>query len=552
MTLSLFAESDLRAERREARRIGGLAPGLLLLMANATLLNLPAAEVMNGLASDRYRVLWITGAYGVAYTWGCMMTGLIAGQVGLSRCFWGCLLAFGLTGALSGSVDTVTAMTPLRIGQGFAKGAALTSAMVILWQHFPGHVPLWMAVYGAIAFAGALLGGPAGGLVIHYLSWRWLFLLQLPLAAVTALVAALALPHDRPAARAPWRVEVVGVALTLGWLSCLVVAVDMGHFWGWFDSASFVLWLAGFVVLFAAFLVWGAAHSAPAISTRILAVPRYIAALVVLDLFCINIYSLISLLSGYMVGQRGYQWWQGSAVLATALPPMLASLLAALCLGRPSDAKPRLLAGLGVMALATWRLAAVDLYTPAYQLALVLAAWGAGVGLATVPAMAGLFEGLAPAQVFLQTGIFNLNRFGPAAVVGMLLVTLVARNADAELDRLRLKVTHNRPAAGLAMAQLERDVHTRSGLGNAPAVQARVGLGGWVRANARVFALQTVLRYLALLTAGGLVVALAVPGPRPSGPPPGDNPAGSAHRPAAATSAGQPAHSTASGGTPSA
>src|SRR5207249_4026848 len=99
-------------------------------MLNATLLNLPMREVTNGLASDRYRALWIVLGYGVAYTFGCMMTGPLAGRFGLARCFWGSLLCFGLFGLLSGSVNTVEAMTPLRIAQGFAKGVGLCSSMV--------------------------------------------------------------------------------------------------------------------------------------------------------------------------------------------------------------------------------------------------------------------------------------------------------------------------------------------------------------------------------------------------------------------------------------
>jgi DHA2 family multidrug resistance protein len=508
MTDAAAPPFDHRLLRREARLIGALLPGLLLLMVNATLLNLPMREVTNGLDSDRYRVLWIICAYGVAYTFGCMMTGLFAGQVGLSRTFWGSLVVFGLFGMLSGLAGDVTLMTPLRIVQGFAKGVGLTAAMVILWKRFPGQVPVWMALYGVIAFSGALLGVPLGGAVTHWLSWRWLFFLQLPLGVLAALVAALLLPDDRPAARQSLRVDFLGVVLTLGWLSCLLVAVGLGQFWGWLDSSQVILWLVGFVLFFLAFLGWGALLSAPAIPTRILAVPRYVVALLTLDLYAINLYGLLGMLSGYMIDHRGYQWHQGSAALLSALPTMLAGValyaVAVHRLGR----RVCLFAGLCVMALGTLWLAAVDLYTPGYMLAVALAFWGLGVGVATVPAMAGLFDGLTSDQVFQQTGIFNLNRFAPALVASLLMAVLVARSADEHADRLRLAFSHNRPGAGLALRHAEEEVHTRSGLTNGAPAQARAALGQWVRLNARAFGVQTVLRYLALLTALGLPLAL--------------------------------------------
>jgi MFS family permease len=477
-------------------------------MVNATLLNLPLREVTNGLDSDRYRVLWIICAYGVAYTFGCMMTGVFAGQVGLSRTFWGSLVAFGLFGLLSGLASDVTAMTLARIPQGFAKGVGLTSAMVILWKRFPGQVPVWMAVYGVIAFTGALLGAPIGGALAHWLTWRCLFLIQLPLGVLAALVAALLLPDDRPADRQPLRVDVLGVVLPLGWLGCLLVAVSLGHFWGWLDSGQMILWLAGFVLFFLAFLGWGALLSAPAIPTRLLALPCYVVALLTLDLYAINLYGVLGLLSGYLIDQRGYQWHQGGAALLAALPAMLAGVALFTLAGHRLGRRACLFSGLGVMVLGTGWLATLDLYTPGYMLAGALAFWGLGIGVATVPAMAGLFDGLTPDQVFQQTGIFNLNRFAPALVAGLLMGTLVARSADEHADRLRLAVSHNRPAVGRVLRHAEEEVHARTGLTNGAGAQARSALGRWVRLNARTFGLQTVLRYLALLTAAGLPLAL--------------------------------------------
>src|SRR5262249_12985955 len=210
-----------------------------------------------------------------------------------------------------------------------------------------------MHCYGIHACTRPPLRATFGGALANWLWWRCFFLIQLPLGVLAALAAAVGLPDDRPAARERLRVDVPGVVLTLGWLSCLLVAVGLGQFWGWLDSAQVILWLVGFVLFFLAFLGWGALLSAPAIPTRILAVPRYVVALLNLDLYAINLYGVLGLLSGFMIDQRGYQWYQGGAALLAALPTMLGGVALYVTLGRRLGRKACLFAGLGVMALGT-------------------------------------------------------------------------------------------------------------------------------------------------------------------------------------------------------
>lgn len=488
--------------------VAGLLPGLLLLMLNTTLLAVATAEVANGLDSDRYRVQWVTGAYSVGFLVGCMLTQLVAGQVGLRRCFTGAVLLFGLVACLGGSSDTVMAMVPWRFVRGCTKGLALTSSMVLLWRRFPGHVSLWMSIYGTILFAGALLGAPLGGVLTSWFSWRALFLFQAPAGVLAALAAWRGLPDDRPAVRPrPW-LDPVHFVLTPGWLTCLIVVVAMGQYWGWLDAPQLAAWLAGFVAFFLAFAAWGLLAPRPIFNLRPLLSPRYAVAFVLLSLYGISIYTLVGLLGGYLTDLRGYQWWQAGLVFLPALPCMLAAVLVGLWLGAPANRSWRLVGGLAVMALATWRLAAADLYMPREEIALLVACWGAGVGLATVPAMQGVFAGLTQEQAMQQAGIFNLNRFIPGFVVGTLMVTLLSRTTDAELDRLRLRITHNRPAVTQTLGQMRGDLARRTGLPAGPRRQAQAVLGKWARVNARAFALQTVLYYLAFLTGAGAVLAL--------------------------------------------
>ena len=509
------AEPAHRLLRREWRLLGGLLPGLLLLMVNTTLLNLTAVDVTNGLGSDRYRIQWIIGSFGFGFMAGCMVTPLIAGLVGMGGCYRASLLLFALAGGWCGLVDDVFWMTPLRLAQGFGLGLALNSSMILLWQRSPAHMPAWMALYAVAAFVGALLGAPLGGLLTYWLSWRWMFLIQWPLGALALAIACWGLPNDRPADPRWPHLDVIHLAITLGWLVCLTVVLDMGQFWGWLDSPFLVPWLAGMVVLFAGFVAWGSLRAAPLISVRPLAQPRYALAFTVLLLVHVNVYVLIDLLGRYMIDLRGYQWWQGAAVLFASLPAVLAFICLGLGRQGPSRGWHRLFLGLMVMALATWWLSFVDLYTSKYWIALLMAAWGGGLGLALVPATMHVFDGLTLEQALSAAGIYNINRFLPAFVVAATLGILLSRNTDAEMDRMRLRIAPNRPEVSQTIHHLQRDFTRHSGRTDAQDQQAHAALGKWVQANARAFAMQTILKYLALCTVlGPLLLLLGLIGGR--------------------------------------
>src|SRR5690606_5723229 len=135
-------------------------------------------------------------------------------------------------------------------------------------------------------------------------------------------------------------------------------------------------------------------------------------------IFSVNLFVLASLLSGYMIGARGYQWWQGGLVFAPATVAMVVAMLAGARFGGDRDRKLRIFAGLATMAAATWQLGRVDLYTSKVELAALLGVWGAGAGLAIGPTMLTVFAGLPREALAHAAGVFNIFRSIPVFAVG--------------------------------------------------------------------------------------------------------------------------------------
>jgi DHA2 family multidrug resistance protein len=269
---------------------------------------------------------------------------------------------------------------------------------------------------------------------------------------------------------------------------------------------------------------WGTLARQPLIDLRPLGERNFGLGLVVKALFSVDLFVLVALLSSYMIGARGYQWWQGGLVFLPALVAMGAAMLAGARFGRDRDRKLRIFAGLAVMSAVTWRLGAVDLYTSKVWIAGWLAVWGAGAGLAIGPTMLTVFAGLPPDTLAHAAGVFNIFRSLPVFAVGSLLVVLLTVRQDTHFDRLRLRITHDRPLVAATRANVARHVAARGG-GAASAAQSRALLARWVRANAGAFALGDVLRVLALVTASSLLLVPALrPPPERASPRDADRP----------------------------
>jgi DHA2 family multidrug resistance protein len=484
----------------------GVVPGVALTMLHSTMLDLPRADVVAALDSDRYRIQWIVGSYLLGGAAGMALTGFCGAHFGLRRSYAAAVLLFALAAGACGFVGEVVWMTPWRLLQGLGMGLAISSGMVLIWRAFPRHREFAMAIYGMCVYLPALAGAILGGLLTAWASWRWIFWFNLPLGLLVVGVAAWLLPPDPPRDPGPQPApfDLVGFALLVCWIGTLNVVLDLGQYWGWLNSPFFVPWLAGFVVSFALFIVWGILAPHPLISLRPFALRNFALGLGIKALFSINLYLLVGLLTGYMINLRGYQWWQGGLVLLPALLTMAAGVAGGVALGNDANRKPRMLLALAVMVLATWQLAGLDLFTSKCRQALLWAVWGAGAGLLVGPALLTVFEDLTPQQATQGAGIFNIVRALPAFAAHGLLATLLVQRTDAHFDLLRQTVTSNRPQLETVYRQSSRYFTDQ---GSSPAIrgkQAQAVLGRWVHANARAFALQDVLRVLAVGTAAGL------------------------------------------------
>src|SRR5260370_3148323 len=137
----------------------------------------------------------------------------------------------------------------------------MPTSPALLWAGFGGGArAIAVAIWPARGAAAAGAAPPTGGLLVQA-SWRWVFLVNLPIGLVTAIVAARILSESRDpqGKRFP---DLAGAVMFVVASSALMLAIVQGQSWGW-TSPRILALIAGSVALSVGFLYWSSHHPAP-------------------------------------------------------------------------------------------------------------------------------------------------------------------------------------------------------------------------------------------------------------------------------------------------
>src|SRR4051812_19782003 len=398
---------------------------------------------------------WVLNAYAVVFAALLVPAGRWADRAGRKRGFLYGLALFVVASALCAAAPSVGVLVAARVVQATGAAFMLPTSLGLLLPAFPAEkraaaVGLWAAIGGTAAAAGP----PLGGLLVQA-SWRWVFLINIPIGLVTLWFGRRVLEEIRDTSGE--RPDVLGAGLLAAGVGALVAGIVQGPSWGWDATSTLALFVAAFVLLAA--VAWRSLHHpAPVIEPALIRI-RSVAlanagALLFFSAFGAMVLGTVLFLTGVWhesIIRAGLQISPGPLMAATfAVPGGL--------LGGRYGQRAVGLTGTLLFALAGvwWHTHLTG--TPNYAVDFLpgMAIGGIGVGLVLPSLSAAATAPLPPSRFATGTAMLSMSRqIGVAVGVAILIgVVGTAPAAAASFDDACSVITAGALAAGALIALL--------------------------------------------------------------------------------------------------
>ncbi|OBI58765.1 DHA2 family efflux MFS transporter permease subunit [Mycobacterium sp. E796] len=361
--------------------------------------------------SSQAIVAWTMTGYTLALATVIPLTGWAADRFGTKRLFMGSVVAFALGSLLCAVASTILQLIVFRVVQGIGGGMLMPLGFVIMTREAgPGRLGRLMSIL-SIPMLLAPIGGPIlGGWLIDTSSWRWIFLINLPIGLLTLVLAGLVFPRDHPARSETF--DVVGGLLLSPGLATFLFAVSSVPRCGTVADRRVLIPAAVGLLLIAAFVLHARRRTDhPLIDLRLFQNKVISQANVTMVLFAVAFFGAGLLLPSYfqqVLHQTPMQ--AGVHMIPQGLGAMLTMRLTGPLVDRQGPGKIVLIgialitAGLGAFAFGVARQAA---YLP--TLLIALAVMGLGMGCTMMPLSVASVQALSPHQIARGTTLMSVS-----------------------------------------------------------------------------------------------------------------------------------------------
>ena len=177
--------------RRLGLALAVIATAQLMVVLDATIVNVALPHIQNALHFSGSNLEWVVNAYALAFGGLLLLGGRSGDLLGRRRIFIAGILVFSLASLLGGFATDQAWLLGARVLQGIGGAFAAPTALSLIAVTFPEGPPRnrAMGVYAAMSVAGGAVGLIAGGLLVQYLNWRWVFFVNVPIGLVIAALA---------------------------------------------------------------------------------------------------------------------------------------------------------------------------------------------------------------------------------------------------------------------------------------------------------------------------------------------------------------------------
>ena len=415
---------DTSAPTSKALKLIILSSALAAFMSSldGTIVNIALPTISDVFDLPSSSVAWVSTIYLLVMAGSLLVVGKLTDIIGYRKIFLTGFVLFTLGSFACGFLPEMTGMFSLlllsRVFQALGGVMMTVIAPAMLSRYMPGAARAkGMSVVVLFASLGMALGPTLGGLLTEYLSWNWIFYINVPVGIAALILGIFVLPRDEKAKFTLKGFDGAGAVLIFVGLAALLYAFSEGYKLGW--TSPLVLFCIVLAVLcIAAFIVCEKKVKSPILDLNLFKNPSFLLLNVVLCVMYFTLAGAQYLLPFYLQLIQSLSTFESGLVLTVmSVGIMTAGVLSGQIYAKMvGKIRVLILSGVAILALGYFFLSKISPVSGLGIIVLGLALIGFGVGLTTTTATTLLMGSVKPEKNGMVSSITGLERFAPMTI----------------------------------------------------------------------------------------------------------------------------------------
>jgi DHA2 family multidrug resistance protein len=478
---------------------------------DTTVVNVVLPYIAGSMGVSDDEASWAVTTYLVANAVSLTASPFLAHRLGRKTFFMACLALFTVSSLLCAEAWSLDSLLLFRILQGLAGGGMVPVSQSILANAFPqekrGQA---FALFGVAVVVAPVVGPTLGGWLAYNVSWRWCFLINVPVGLATIGLIAMLLPADERETQEAGRFDVLGFVLISTFLGALEVVLDRGLEDDWFGSHFIIAMIAICGLAFVLMVPWEMTRREPMIDLRMVASQQFGACFTVMLATGAILYATTQFLPLLVQTDFGYTATWAGLVLS---PGGVVTFVMMFVVGRLTNIiQPKYLIAGGMLIAAASMYQLTDVYGDLgfWFFAKSRMLLGVGLPLIFIPILAASYDGLPLNKIDMASALINAARNTGGSIGISIASNVLAHREQFHQAMLAENVIPSNIQYQLTLHQLTHYFLAQGSLPPAAQGQAFAWIGQEVMLQASYLAYMDVFWILMLLALGAIPLAMTL------------------------------------------
>jgi len=405
-------------------------------LIDTSIVNVALSHMSGNLGATLEDTSWVITSYAIANVIVIPITSFLALKLGRRNYYIGSVILFTLCSFLCGQATNIWMLVTFRFLQGMGGGALLSVSQAIVFELFPKEKRnVASALFGIGVFIGPTIGPTLGGVITEYLSWPWIFYINVPIG-VTVAVLCYVLLGEPALKQEAGEIDWTGIFLLAVGVGSLQTVLERGETEDWFDTGYIVYLTVTAIAGIFLFIWWELRTKNPVVNLSVLKSRNLSIAAILTFVSGVGIFTSVFITPVFAQRLLNFTPTQtGLLLLPGAVLALGGLMISARLLQRGLSPLVMIFTGIGLFILFSWQMSRLNMAAGRADISIPLVWRGVGLAIITVPLTALAVSGLEPKDMPQGAALNNMMRqLGGSFGIALVNTYLTNRNAVHRTD----------------------------------------------------------------------------------------------------------------------